>query len=87
MRYAVCLLAALLWTSSAFALGPMTIARAKALAEKGNSEASAALSTTVDRDTCMSGCEGQGHDAKSCARGCRPGICHPGGSTPYCVAK
>jgi hypothetical protein len=35
----------------------------------------------------LSGCANRGHKQDQCNTACRPGLCHPGASQPYCVAK
>jgi hypothetical protein len=35
----------------------------------------------------LNGCADRGYNKRTCSNGCRPGICHPGGEQPYCVAK
>jgi hypothetical protein len=88
MRFVLCLVIAALLPASAFAAneGTMSIARAHAAAAKGDQKAAAAVATTTDQATCLSGCASRGHGKGQCATACRPGLCHPNGETPYCVA-
>jgi hypothetical protein len=88
-RFALCIVIAALLPASAFAAGEgatMSISRAQAAAAKGDQKAAAAVATTTDQGTCLSGCASRGHSKGQCATACRPGLCHPNGETPYCVA-
>lgn len=91
MRLVLCLLLVIVLPGSAVAQTAanrtMPLSQAQAAADKGDAGASAALMTTVDQDTCLSGCASRGYDKGRCATACRPGFCHPDGETPYCVAK
>ena len=88
MRFVLCLLLLALPPGSVFAAkGTMTLSQAQAAANKGDAEAAAAIATTTDRQTCFNECTNRGHDKAQCTNACRPGICHPGGEPPYCVAK
>lgn len=88
MRFVLCIVIAALMPVSAFAAsGTMSISRAQAAAAKGDTQAAAALSTTTDQQTCLNGCANRGHKQSECASACRPGLCHPGGEQPYCVAQ
>jgi hypothetical protein len=85
MRFALCIVIATLLPSSALAAkgdGAMTLSRTQAAASRGDQLAAAALSTTTDRESCMSGCASRGHSKGECVSACRPGICHPGGEQP-----
>ncbi len=89
MRFALCIVVATLLPASALAQSGevISLSRAQAAAEKGDQNAAAALVTTIDRDTCLSGCASRGHSKSQCVSACRPGLCHPGAEQPYCVAK
>ncbi len=91
MRFVLCLLLAALLPGSASAqtaaTRTMSLAQAQAAAEKGDADAAAAIATTTDHETCLSTCTNRGYDKAKCTTACRPGICHPGAETPYCVAK
>jgi hypothetical protein len=90
MRFVLCIVIAALLPGSAFAArggGAMILSRAQAAAARGDQQAAAALSTMTDRESCMNGCATRGHPKGECASACRPGICHPSGEQPYCVAK
>ena len=90
MRFVLCvciLLAALLPGSASAASRTMSLPQAQAAAAKGDSQAAAAVATTTDRQTCLDGCANRGHNKAQCADACRPGLCHPGAETPYCVGK
>jgi hypothetical protein len=90
MRFVLCIVIAALLPASALAAkggGSMSLARAQAAAAKGDQKAAAAVSTTVNRDTCMSGCASRGLPNNKCISACRPGVCHPGGEQPYCVSR
>ena len=88
MRFVLCILLVALLPSFAFAAdGTMSLAQAHAAATRGDAKAASAIATTVDRLTCLSGCADRGYSKSACSRGCRPGICHPGGEQPYCVAN
>jgi hypothetical protein len=88
MRFVLCVLLVALSPSFAFAAnGTMSLSQAHAAAKKGDAKAAAAISTTVDRQTCLNGCADRGYNKRTCSNGCRPGICHPGAEQPYCVAK
>jgi hypothetical protein len=87
-RFALCIVIAALLPASAFAAErTMSMAQAHAAANKGDQKASAAISTTTDRQTCLSGCESRGYGKSQCASACRPGLCHPDGDQPYCVGE
>lgn len=91
MRFVLCLLLATMLPGSALAqtsaTRTMSLAQAQAAAAKGDAGAAAAVATTTDQQTCLSGCANRGYDKDRCTTACRPGICHPGAETPYCVAK
>lgn len=90
MRFVLCIVIAALLPTSALAAkggGAMSLSRAQAAAAKGDQRAAAAVATTVGRDTCMSGCTARGLPKRQCVSACRPGLCHPGGEQPYCVAR
>lgn len=90
MRFVLCIVIAALLPASALAQnggGAMSLSRAQAAAAKGDQKAAAALQTTTDHDTCMSGCASRGHSKNQCVTACRPGLCHPGAEQPYCVSK
>ena len=90
MRFVLCIVIAALLPVSALAAkdgGSMSLSRAQAAAAKGDQKAAAALATTTDRESCMTGCANRGHSKSQCVSACRPGLCHPGGEQPYCVSK
>jgi len=90
MRFVICIVIAALVPGSALAAkgsGTMSLSRAQAAASRGDQQAAAALATTTYRDACISGCSSRGHSKGQCVSACRPGLCHPGGQTPYCVAR
>src|SRR6478609_4797188 len=88
MRLVLCVLLLALSPGVAFAAkDTMTLSQAQAAAAKGDSQAAAAIGTTTDQQTCLNECSNRGYDKGKCATACRPGICHPGGEPPYCVAK
>jgi hypothetical protein len=88
MRFVLCmLLAALLPGSTIAAERTLSLSQAHAAADKGDSQAAAALATTTDHQTCLNGCANRGYNEKQCADACRPGLCHPGAGQPYCVAR
>jgi len=88
MRFVLCVLIAVgLPAFASAATGPMSLSRTQAAAARGDQQAAAALSTTTNRDACLSGCAQRGHAKGQCASACRPGLCHPGAETPYCVSK
>jgi hypothetical protein len=90
MRFVLCIVIAALLPGSALAAksgGAMSLSRTQAAAARGDQRAVAALATTTYRDACMSGCAARGHRKGQCISACRPGLCHPGGKQPYCVAK
>jgi len=90
MRFVLCIVIAALLPTSALAAkggGAMSLSRAQAAAAKGDQRAAAALSTMVNRDTCLSGCASRGIPKRQCVSGCRPGVCHTGGEREYCVSK
>ena len=88
MRFVLCVVIAVLLPVSAFAAqGPISLSSAQAAAARGDQQAAAALSLTTNRDACLSGCAQRGHSKDQCTSACRPGLCHPGAETPYCVAK
>jgi len=89
MRFVLCIVIAALVPAPAFAAkgAAMSIANAQIAAAKGDQDAAAALQTTTDRQTCLNGCADRGYKKPECETACRPGLCHPGGDTPYCVAK
>ena len=90
MRFVLCIVIAALLPASALAAKDgesMSLSRAQAAAAKGEQKAAAALATTADRDSCMTGCANRGHSKSQCVTACRPGLCHPGGEQPYCVSK
>ena len=90
MRFIVCIVMAALFPASALAAksgGSMSLSSAQAAAEKGDQKAAAAIATTTDRESCMTGCANRGHSKSQCVTACRPGLCHPGGEQPYCVSK
>jgi hypothetical protein len=90
MRFVLCIVIAALLPVSALAAKDgesMSLSRAQAAAAKGDQKAAAALATTTDRESCMTGCANRGHSKSQCVSACRPGLCHPGGEQPYCVSK
>ena len=88
MRFVLCILLATLLPGSAFAAKQtMSLSQAEAAAAKGDADAEAALQTTTDQRTCLNECGKRGNDKAHCASACRPGLCHPGAETPYCVAR
>lgn len=90
MRFVLGIVIAALLPASALAAKSgvaMSLSSAQAAAAKGDQEAAAALSTTTDRETCLSGCASRGHSKSQCTTACRPGLCHPGAEQPYCVSK
>ena len=90
MRCILCLVIAVLLPASALAAkggGTMSLSRAQAAAARGDQQAALALSTMTDRQGCLNGCANRGHQRSQCGSACRPGICHPTGGQPYCVAK
>ena len=90
MRFVLCIVIAALLPASALAAtggGAMSLSQAQAAAAKGDQKAAAAVQTTTSREGCMSGCDARGHSKNKCVEACRPGLCHPGGETPYCVSK
>jgi hypothetical protein len=90
MRFILCIVLAMLLPASALAAkgsGAISLSRAQAAAARGDQQAAAALSTTTYRQACLSGCSSRGHSKGQCSSACRPGVCHPGGATPYCVAR
>ncbi len=88
MRFVLCiLLAALLPDPALAAKATMSLSQAQAAADKGDADAAAAVATTTDRQTCFNECTNRGHDKAQCNSACRPGICHPGADTPYCVSR
>jgi hypothetical protein len=87
-RFVLCILLVALTPGFALAAkGPMSLSEAQAAAAKGDADAAAAITLTTDRQTCLSGCASRGHKQEQCITACRPGLCHPGASQPYCVAK
>ena len=90
MRFVLCIVIAALLPASALAAkgsGSMSLARAQAAAAKGDQKAAAAIATTTDRESCMTGCANRGISKNKCVSACRPGLCHSGGEQPYCVSK
>ena len=89
MRFILCIVIAALVPASAFAATgvPMSLSQTQAAAAKGDQKAAAAVQTTTSREGCMSGCDARGYSKNQCVEACRPGLCHPGGETPYCVSK
>ena len=89
MRFVLCIVIAAMLPASALAAGsaPISLSRAQQAAARGDQKAAAALATTTDHDTCMSGCAARGHPKDQCVTACRPGLCHPDGEQPYCVSK
>ena len=93
MRFVLCIVIAALLPASALAAkdggfrGSMSLSRAQAAAAKGDQKAAAAVATTTDRESCMTGCANRGHSKSQCITACRPGLCHPGAEQPYCVSK
>jgi hypothetical protein len=88
MRFVLCILLAVLLPSSAFAAKrTLSLSQARIASQRGNSQAGAALATTIDRQTCLSGCASRGYKKAQCVHACRPGLCHTGGEQPYCVAR
>jgi hypothetical protein len=81
------LLAALLQGPTFAAERTLSLSKAHIAAQRGDSQAGAALATTIDRQTCLNGCANRGYKKAQCAHACRPGLCHTGGEQPYCVAK
>jgi len=87
MRFVLCVLITVGLPTFAFAAGPISLSQAQAAAAQGDQKAAAALTLTTNRDACLSGCAQRGHPKDQCVTACRPGLCHPGAETPYCVAK
>jgi hypothetical protein len=88
VRFVLCILLAALLPSPTFAAkGTLSLSQARIAAQKGDSQAGAALATTIDRQTCLNGCANRGYKKAQCAQACRPGLCHPTGEQPYCVSK
>lgn len=89
MRFVLCIVIAALLPTSAFAAkgGSMSIARAQAAAARGDQDAASALQTTTNQRTCLNECGNRGHNKAACDSACRPGLCHTGGDTPYCVDR
>ena len=89
MRFVLCIVIAALLPGSALAAkgGAMSLSRTQAAAARGDQQAAAALATTTYRQACMSGCAARGYRKGQCVSACRPGICHPSGKQPYCVAR
>ena len=88
MRFVLCvLLATMISVPAVAARRTMSLSQAQAAAAKGDQKAAAAVATTTDQQTCLRECANRGYDKRHCASGCRPGLCHPGGETPYCVAR
>jgi hypothetical protein len=90
MRFVLCVVIVALLPASALAAKggeSMSLSRAQAAAAKGDQKAAAAIATTTDRESCMTGCANRGHSKSQCVSACRPGLCHPGGEQPYCVSK
>jgi hypothetical protein len=86
MRFVLCLLLATVLSGSVVAAKEtMSLSQAQAAAAKGDQKAAAAVQTTTDQQTCLRECANRGYS--HCDVGCRPGLCHPDGDTPYCVAK
>ena len=88
MRFVLCVLIAVgLPAFASAATGPLSLSQTQAAAARGDQQAAAALSTTTNRDACLSGCASRGHTKDRCVSACRPGLCHPGAEQPYCVSK
>ena len=90
MRFVLCIVIAALLPASALAAtggGATSLSQAQAAAAKGDQKAAAAVQTTTSREGCMSGCDARGYSKNKCVEACRPGLCHPGAETPYCVSK
>lgn len=89
MRFVLCIvIASLLPVSPLAAQGAaISLSSAQAAAAKGDQKAAAAVQTTTSREGCMSGCDARGYSKNKCVEACRPGLCHPGAETPYCVSK
>jgi hypothetical protein len=90
MRFVLCIVIAALLSASASAAKAaesMSLSRAQAAAAKGDQKAAAAIATTTDHESCMTGCANRGHSKIQCVTACRPGLCHPGAEQPYCVSK
>lgn len=88
MRFVLCVVIAALLPGSALAAkggGSLSLSRTQQAAARGDQKAQFALSTTTDRESCMSGCSSRGHSKGECVSACRPGMCHPGSEQPYCV--
>ena len=88
MRFILCVVMAALLPASALAATSsetLSLSRAQKAAARGDQKAQFALSTTTDRESCMSGCSSRGLSKGQCVKACRPGVCHPGGEQPYCV--
>jgi hypothetical protein len=86
MRFVLCVLLAAAVSGPAFAANEtMSLAQAQAAAAKGDQAAAAAVATTTDQQTCLRECASRGYP--HCDVGCRPGLCHPTGDIPYCVAR
>lgn len=78
MRFVLCIVIAALLPASALAASngaAMSLSRAQAAAEKGDQKAAAAVATTTDRESCMSGCANRGHSKSQCISACRRGLC------------
>jgi len=88
MRFVLCVLLATVVSGPAFAAkDTMSLSQAQAAAAGGDQAAAAAVATTTDQQTCLRECANRGYDKRHCDSGCRPGLCHPNGDTPYCVAR
>jgi hypothetical protein len=86
MRYLLCVLFAAALSGQAYAdTKTMSLEQAQAAAAKGDQAAAAAIATTTDQQTCLRECANRGY--LHCDVGCRPGLCHPAGDIPYCVAR
>ena len=75
MRFVLCIVIVALLPASALAQngGSMSLSRAQAAAAKGDQKAAAAVATTTDRESCMTGCANPGISKNKCASACRPG--------------
>jgi len=74
-------------TTGGLLMSAASLSQAQAAAARGDQNAAAAVATTTDQQTCLRECANRGYDKRHCDSGCRPGLCHPNGDTPYCVAQ
>jgi len=88
MRFVLCILLMALSPAIAFAAkGPMSRSEAQEAAAKGDADAAAAITMTIDRQICLNECAKRAYNTDECIYACRPGLCNPGAERPYCIAK